>query len=113
MTEEHAGTVHDGEHVEFNLWAIGAYLLVLTAASFSTYFLEDALWWGRVTNTLFVLMISVCKASLVVGFFMHFKFEKAWKYVICIPPATLAVTFVFVLMPDMAYQIYPKLLWNQ
>lgn len=101
------------EHEHFNLAAIGGFLVVLTAASFSTYFLEDAAWWGRGSNMLFVLMISFCKASLVVGFFMHFRYEKLWKYFLTIPPCVLGVGLTLALLPDIAYSVYTRIGWSQ
>lgn len=114
---EHASVPADGhgahgddDHGDMNLWVIGGYLLVLTGATFLTLFLPRSVW-GPMTNTLFVLMIAACKASLVVGFFMHFRYEKAWKFFLTIPPLILAVMGVCALLPDVAIGTYPLSHW--
>ena len=110
-SEENIAVAHEHDdhapHQE-NLWVIGGYLLVLTIATSATLILQQTNFWGHVTNILFVLMISVCKASLVVGFFMHFRYEKAWKFFLTIPCCTLALVLVMALLPDIAYGIWPK-----
>lgn len=113
MTSENevaAGGEHEHGQHEMNLWVIVGYLLVLTLATFLTLYLPKAAW-GPMTNTLFVLMIAVCKATLVVGFFMHFRYEQAWKYFLTIPPCILAVVAVFALLPDVAIGTYPRVPW--
>jgi cytochrome c oxidase subunit IV len=60
---------------------------------------------------LIVLMIGVCKAALVVGFFMHFRYEKAWKYFLTVPPCILGVVAIFALLPDIAFGTYPAVTW--
>lgn len=118
MTTEVAAT-HDADHEHGEvhldnrqLLQIGGYLLVLTMATFFTFFLSGWLW-GPVTNTLFVLMIGFCKASLVVGFFMHYKFEKNWKYYLTIPPTVLLVVGICALLPDIAFHTWERVPWNQ
>lgn len=115
--EQHNRDPHavDSEHEEhqMNIWGIGACLFVLTAATSATLWLQKTSFWAPTTNALFVFMISVCKASFVVAFFMHFKYERAWKYVLCIPPLVLAVVIVFSLLPDVGFDTYQRAAWNQ
>lgn len=108
MNQEHA--VGDDKH-EMNLWVIAGYLIALTIATSSTLILQRFSFWRPGTNMLFVLTVSVCKASLVIGFFMHFKFEKAWKYFLCIPPCLLAIVGVLALLPDVAFPWYQPMNW--
>lgn len=109
-------TVDQGEvHPEHAIpvAAIFGYLVVLTIATSSTLILSRTGMWGPMTNILFTLMVSVCKATLVVGFFMHLKFEKSWKYALCVAPCVLAVIAVCALLPDIAYEVYPTRPWNE
>lgn len=98
---------HEEPHAEMNLWLIGGYLLALTVATSFTLILQRSDYWGPVTNILFVLMISTLKASLVVGFFMHLFYEKAWKFFLMIPPCILGVVLIFALLPDVAFKPWP------
>lgn len=105
----HEHDAHDGP----KLPVIAGYLLVLTIASFVTVPVQQNApgLWGPITNVLFVLMIALCKASLVVGFFMHFRYEQSWKYFLTIPPLVLAVVAVCALLPDVAIGAYPQIPW--
>lgn len=100
------------EEHEMNIWGIGACLFVLTIATSATLLLQQTQFWAPTTNALFVMMISVCKASFVVAFFMHFKYERAWKYVLCIPPLVLAVVIAFSLLPDVGFDTYERAAWK-
>jgi caa(3)-type oxidase subunit IV len=105
--EDVADTPEGHEHADdMNLWEIGGYLLVLTLATFLTLYLPAGVW-GRMSNMFFVLLIAVCKATLVVRFFMHFKYERVWKYFLTIPPCVLGVVAVFALLPDIAFHTWP------
>lgn len=121
MTDEQAATVeetsepnqeHHEDH-EMNIWFIGAALFVLTVATSMSLKLQDLTFWKPMTNILFVLMISFAKASFVVAFFMHFKFEKQWKYFLCIPPLVLAVVIACSLLPDIAFDSWERAAWDQ
>ncbi|MFO0948749.1 MAG: cytochrome C oxidase subunit IV family protein [Planctomycetota bacterium] len=106
--ETHAAgeVAHDDSH-EMSLLTIGGYLLALTIATSATLLVQGTGFWTVMTNILFVLMISTAKAALVVGFFMHLKFEKGWKYVVCVPPCILGVALIFALLPDVAFKCWP------
>lgn len=109
-THAAADAPHDSSHGEshdMNLLTIGGYLLALTIATSATLLVQGSGFWTVMTNILFVLMISTAKAALVVGFFMHLKFEKGWKYVVCVPPCILGVALIFALLPDVAFKCWP------
>lgn len=124
MTTEHSGIdaaiqpagQHE-EHHEIDLARIAGMLVILTIATSSTLLLQSfaAGIWSTGTNILFTLSVSICKASLVVGFFMHFKFERIWKFFVCIPPCILMFVLAFGLMPDIAqpFHLYTRIAWNQ
>ncbi len=78
-------------------------LVVLTLASF---------WIGNAEN-LFALPqtkwqvmigISAAKAALVVLFFMHFWWERSWKYLLTIPTLLMAIILVVALIPDIMHR---------
>lgn len=72
----------------------------LTAMSFwianSPLMENRSLAWGC------MLAVSVAKAILVVLFFMHLWWERAWKYVLIIPAMTMGSMLVLLLVPDIA-----------
>ena len=60
--------------------------------------MEDhrSLAWGS------MIAVSVAKATLVVLFFMHLWWERAWKYVLTIPALIMGILLVILLVPDIA-----------
>ncbi len=84
--------------------AVFAALSLLTGASFFTY---SDLWpfkaWPAVGWT-FMMMVSCCKAMLVLLFFMHLKHEASWKWVLTIPASVMAVFLVLMLFPDVKWR---------
>jgi cytochrome c oxidase subunit 4 len=53
-----------------------------------------------------VLAVAVCKALCVMMYFMHLKFERAWKYLLLAPTFILAATIPFALTPDIGTHYY-------
>lgn len=53
-----------------------------------------------------VLAIASAKALCVMLFFMHLKFERAWKYLLLVPTLILASALPFALMPDVGMPYY-------
>ena len=99
----------DHDHGSARILEVGVFLVVLTAASFLAAFMDRQsgfTFWNSATNTIFVLMVAFAKATLVVLFFMHLKFERAWKYMLTVPPILLGLALVSVLTPDVAYSEY-------
>ena len=114
MSDEHADAAvhaeHDDSHADYNVWQVVGYLLALTFATFLTLYLPRNVW-PPLVNMLFVLAIATAKATLVVGFFMHYRFEKSWKYFLTLPTCVLAVVAVLALLPDVGVGTYPKAPW--
>jgi caa(3)-type oxidase subunit IV len=102
---------HDEHHDDVSMYTIAGFMLVLTAATFLTLYMPKGIW-SPMTNTLFVLAIAFCKATLVVAFFMHYKYEKSWKYVVSIPACIVGIATIFALMPDIAIGTWPKGTWH-
>ena len=95
---EHAQ--HDA-HPHVNYWAIFMALCGCTAISVVFDFIPIA-----PVVVAGVLAVAAAKALFVMTFFMHLKFEGAWKFVILLPTAILAVGLMVALAPDMAMHYY-------
>lgn len=99
-------------HDSMDITAIGWYLFWLTVATSSTFIFAHWAIWGPFKQVLFTMMVSTCKASLVVGYFMHLKYELSWKWLLTIPPCILAVVCVLALLPDVSFPVYEQLSWQ-
>lgn len=80
-------------------------LIVCTAMSWIADEMKDffpGMGWLAVT----VLAISTMKASCVMLYFMHLKFEKHWKYVLLGPTVILAIGLPLALFPDIGTHYY-------
>ena len=53
-----------------------------------------------------VLAVAVAKALSVMMFFMHLKFERAWKYLLLAPTIILALALPIALRPDIGETYY-------
>lgn len=53
-----------------------------------------------------VAAIALAKATCVVLYFMHLKFERAWKYLLLGPTLVLAASVPFALAADLAFHYY-------
>lgn len=53
-----------------------------------------------------VLAVATAKALCVMLFFMHLKFERAWKYMLLAPTFILAAGLMFSLIPDVGKHYY-------
>ena len=73
-------------------------LCVLTALSLAVAQID--LPENRLIIWLSMIAISTCKALLVIAFFMHLKWEKAWKWVLTIPALLMGITLTVALIPD-------------
>ena len=91
---------HAAEHGIGKYIAVFVALIVLTGASFFTY---SSLWPFHdepAVGRLFMMAVSCTKATLVMLFFMHLKWEANWKYVLTVPPAIMAIFIMLALVPD-------------
>lgn len=53
-----------------------------------------------------VLAVATAKALCVMMFFMHLKFERAWKYMLLGPTFILAAGLMIALIPDVGRHYY-------
>ena len=67
---------------------------------------ESESGWSTPVIAVIVLAIAVAKATCVMLFFMHLKWERGWKYVLLAPTTILAIGFPIALMPDIGFHYY-------
>lgn len=97
------------EHHEHHESHAGTYFLVFlalclfTAMSVVADMVELA---DKNVLRVIVLAIATAKALCVMLFFMHLKFERAWKYLLLVPTFILASALPFALMPDVGIPYY-------
>ncbi len=53
-----------------------------------------------------VLSVATAKALCVMMYFMHLKFERAWKYLLLAPTFVLAAGLMIALLPDIGMHYY-------
>ena len=53
-----------------------------------------------------VFGVAAAKAYCVMAWFMHLKFEGAWKYIVLVPTSLLGLGLVLALMPDIGIHYY-------
>lgn len=92
----------DSHHT--NYWLIFLALCVCTALSVVADLIQLD---NKFIVAVLVLSIASAKALFVLTFFMHLKFEGAWKFVILAPTAILAVGLMLALLPDIGVHYYP------
>ena len=93
---------HEPHHVNYT--AIFIALCVCTALSV----LFDVVPLNRRFVAVAVLAVAVAKAQFVMRYFMHLKFEGAWKYVLLLPTAILACGLPLALAPDIGLHYYTQ-----
>ena len=94
-------------------WAVFFALCIFTGLSFAADELpvkeagsESASGWSTPVIAVIVLAIAVAKATCVMLYFMHLKWERGWKYVLLAPTTILAIGFPIALMPDIGFHYY-------
>ena len=109
MTSSHAtpstGSHETGaHHAHPNYMAIFFILCLLTIASVIADMAGGTI--GKLLVGLIVLVVASLKAMYVLLYFMHLKFEGAWKYVLLAPTIVLALAIPAALAPDIAFKYY-------
>ena len=93
-------------------WAVFFALCIFTGLSFYADILpvkeagSESEGWSTPVIAVIVLAIAVAKATCVMLFFMHLKWERGWKYVLLAPTTILAIGFPIALMPDIGFHYY-------
>ena len=97
---------HHDDHGGFGkYYAVFAALCVLTSASFMTYFPFWETMFSQKVGWAFMMAVSCTKASLVILFFMHLKYEANWKYVLTIPAGMMSIFLMLMLIPDVGMRM--------
>ena len=73
MTEHTEHTSHPGIG---DYWKIAGLLAVLTAIEVALYYIDSALGLGML-NTVLLILLAILKFVIVVGWFMHLRFEHS------------------------------------
>ena len=55
---------------------------------------------NRVSNGIAIGIVACMKATLVICYFMHLRWEKVWKYFLTIPVIVLGIALGLSLIPD-------------
>ncbi len=111
MTETSQDQNHKKSHRGVFI-AVFVMLCALTGLSFwiaNSHLMENRMvGWGA------MMAVSVAKALLVILFFMHLWWERAWKYVLTIPALIMGVLLVMLLVPDVGFrtETYSKERWS-
>lgn len=63
---------------------------------------------SQAVKIVIVMAVACAKATCVLLFFMHIKFEGNWKYILLAPTTILAIGLPIALMPDVATSYYIK-----
>jgi cytochrome c oxidase subunit 4 len=100
MSDEHAHG--DAHHVNYT--AIFGVLCICTLLSIAFDLAKSVL--TREMLIVLVLGVATCKATFVLLYFMHIKFEGGWKYVLLAPTMVLACCVPFALAPDISFHYY-------
>ncbi len=99
MHDHHAHDAHQA-----NYFLVFAALCVFTLLSI----LADVVNLPYGFKIVAVLAVATCKALCVMAWFMHLKFERAWKYVLLAPTVILALGLPLALMPDVGVHYYTQ-----
>jgi len=95
--QTHAEEHH--EHPPVPYLAIALTLFVMTGVTIGVSFVD----LGKAGNVVLAMFIAAFKASLVLLFFMHLKYEKKVMALIALIPYILAAILLFALFPDVLY----------
>lgn len=93
---------HSESHPQVNYFFVFLALCVCTALSV----VFDVVEMSPALLVFAVLAVAVAKASFVMTYFMHLKFEGRWKFIILMPTAILGVGLMVALAPDIAMHYY-------
>lgn len=103
MSKEHT-TNHDN-HLTIGIYA-GIYFLLLLFTVFSvivSLFFQESI--GKFLTITVILLFSTIKASLIVAYYMHLKYEKGtirmWLYL----PLIIFIIVFFALLPDILHPV--------
>jgi cytochrome c oxidase subunit 4 len=91
---------HSNHHVNYRL-----IFIVLVICSILSFVFDKISMTPGVTLVL-VMAVACTKATCVMMYFMHLKFEGNWKYVLLAPTTILAIGLPVALFPDIGASYY-------
>jgi caa(3)-type oxidase subunit IV len=94
-----SGTAVHGPSLRAYL-VVAVALAIFTAVSFIVNQLEQMVGLSVMLGFLIILLVAICKATLVTMYFMHVKYDWKLLYFMLIPAFILATMMMCVLMPD-------------
>lgn len=80
------------------------FLMLCGLTGLSFWIANSYLMEYRLVGWAAMMAVSVAKASLVILFFMHLWWERAWKYFLTVPAMIMAVLLVVLLVPDIGFR---------
>lgn len=66
---------HDAHPTPAQYWKLAAFLAIVTAIEVAIYYIDRVLEMGFL-NAVILISLSIIKFVVVVGWFMHLKYEK-------------------------------------
>jgi cytochrome c oxidase subunit 4 len=99
---------HDQEHHESHgkiYFAVFCALCAFTAISVAADLVHLP---SKIMLAAIVLAVAVAKALCVLMYFMHLKFERAWKYLLLAPTTIIALALPVSLRPDIGASYYAQ-----
>jgi len=109
MSNHDSSPVSEDQHAHEHHSHSGTYFLVFCALCVFTLMSILADYYQFSNKNLLraiILAVASSKAMCVMMYFMHLKFEGAWKYLLLAPTFILAFTIPFALMPDVGMHYY-------
>lgn len=107
MSDHDSSHAADGGHEHHShgrtYFLVFCALCVFTLMSIGADYLEMA---NKNILRAIILAVATSKALCVMMYFMHLKFEGAWKYLLLAPTFILAATIPFALVPDIGAHYY-------
>lgn len=92
---------HDGHHVNYATVFIVLCVFTALSVAFDLFSFEN-----KAVTAILVLAVAGAKATCVLLFFMHLKFEGGWKYLVLTPTSILALGLPIAIWPDIGTQYY-------
>ena len=87
------------EHPKVPYFLIAGALFVMTAVTILVSYVD----LGKAGNVALAFFVAAIKASLVMVFFMHLKYERRTLVLISLTPYVLALIILLALFPDIVY----------
>jgi cytochrome c oxidase subunit 4 len=91
---------HSNHHVNY----LKIFFVLCLCTALSVVF--DVLQFSKAVTIVLVLAVACAKATCVMMFFMHLKFEGNWKFVLLAPTTILAIGLPIALFPDIGSSYY-------